>query len=143
MNTNQLVGLTVLLLSIPAVGHGQEPGAALVGEGGQVFVSHCTRCHNARAGSERSDAHWVPITLHMRARANLTARQARAVLAFLQATNQDSRAAAALSSLTVAPADSQPGVPVVFPAGSRWWQVAEQVQLPFRRVPGARSVFHR
>lgn len=71
---------------LPAALQAQQ-NPALIGEGAQVYSDNCGRCHNARPSSERTDAEWIPIVMHMRARANLTGEQARAVLAYLQATN--------------------------------------------------------
>ncbi|HSG47702.1 MAG TPA: hypothetical protein VLA43_07825 [Longimicrobiales bacterium] len=143
MKTNKLIGLAVLFLVAPGPGLAQESGAALIGEGAQVFAANCTRCHNARAGNERSDAHWVPITLHMRARANLTGRQARAVLAFLQATNQDGTAATATSSSTTTPTASRAAAPVALQVWSAWIQVSERVSLLLRHAPRGRTVLSR
>jgi mono/diheme cytochrome c family protein len=76
---------SVLLLLPSSASSQQDP--ALIGAGAGVYASTCARCHNARPGAEHSDADWVPIVMHMRARANLSKTQAAAVLAFLQATN--------------------------------------------------------
>jgi len=80
-------------------------------EGAQVYAATCGRCHNPRAGTERTDAEWIPIVAHMRARANLTKRQAEAVLVFLQATN--------LPETVGQPGNGEPLAAryVVFPAG--------------------------
>ncbi len=84
---NRALGLTAtLFLLVPAaLGAQQDPLA--IAEGAQVFADNCARCHQARAGSERTDLEWIAIVAHMRARANFTKSQAAAVLAFLQATN--------------------------------------------------------
>lgn len=75
-----------LCILLPAAAVGQQD-PALVGEGAQVWAANCTRCHNARSSTERTDAQWAAIVGHMRVRANMTQAQARAVLAYLQATN--------------------------------------------------------
>ena len=84
---NRALGLiaTLFLLVPAALGAQQDPMA--VAEGAQVYANNCTRCHQARPGSERTDLEWIAIVAHMRARANFTKSQAAAVLAFLQATN--------------------------------------------------------
>ncbi len=84
---NRALGLiaTLFLLVPAALGAQQDPMAIV--EGAQVFANNCARCHQARAGSERTDLEWIAIVAHMRARANFTKSQAAAVLAFLQATN--------------------------------------------------------
>lgn len=55
--------------------------------GAELWGTTCTRCHNARPVSERTDREWATIVNHMRARANLTKSGAQAILEFLQATN--------------------------------------------------------
>jgi mono/diheme cytochrome c family protein len=66
---------------------GQQQDPTLVGEGAVIYSTNCTRCHNARSSTERTDAQWRVIVGHMRVRANMTRGQAEAVLAYLQATN--------------------------------------------------------
>jgi mono/diheme cytochrome c family protein len=84
------IGLTILamvaLLAGPATVQAQV-NPVLIGEGAQVWANNCGRCHNIRPPTERTDAQWTIILMHMRARANLTRHQAEAVLAYLQATN--------------------------------------------------------
>ncbi len=63
--------------------------ADLVSQGARVYGNTCGSCHNARSPLERTDRQWTVIVNHMRARANLTGSESRAVLAFLQATNTD------------------------------------------------------
>ncbi len=77
----------------------QAPDPVLLGEGATVYGDFCASCHNARASSERTDLEWVAIVLHMRARANLTKREAAAVLTFLQATNLPEGSASAAGRL--------------------------------------------
>ncbi len=74
--------------------HGANAAAQdgdLVSEGARVYGTTCGSCHNARSPLERTDRQWTVIVNHMRARANLTGSETRAVLAFLQATNTDPR----------------------------------------------------
>ena len=61
---------------------------ALIAEGLRVWTRQCVRCHDIRPTWERRDRSWTVILAHMRARANLTRDQARAVLAYLQAYNE-------------------------------------------------------
>ena len=56
-------------------------------DGGKVYSQSCGRCHNPRAPNERSDREWDVIVAHMRTRADLSGRETRAVLLFLQTTN--------------------------------------------------------
>lgn len=71
-----------------------EPEAAnpgqLIAAGAEVYGNNCARCHNARAAAEKTDLEWNLIVAHMRARANLTGGQARAVQAFLATVNTPS-----------------------------------------------------
>ncbi len=52
--------------------------------GAELYAIHCNRCHPERYAPERTEAQWQTILLHMRTRANLPARQAKAILKFLQ-----------------------------------------------------------
>lgn len=83
------------------------PGS--VADGARGYGNMCGRCHNARSPLERSDRQWAVILNHMRVRANLTGRQARQVLAFLQATNSDPRERIALSEVGRRPTTAVPG----------------------------------
>ncbi len=79
-----LVGIG--LLWIPTGASGQD--AAKIAEGARGWSQNCTRCHNARSPLERNDSDWAIIVGHMRARANLTKRQATAIAVYLQAVNR-------------------------------------------------------
>lgn len=94
-----LAYLTMLVL--PRVGTAQESGS--VSEGARVYGNVCGNCHNARSPLERSDRDWVTIVTHMRVRANMTGKQVRDVLAFLQATNNDPSESVALAEETAVP----------------------------------------
>lgn len=63
-------------------------------QGARIFNDNCMRCHNVRSPGERSDADWETIMLHMRARANLTQAETRAVTVFLKASNGQERGSA-------------------------------------------------
>lgn len=56
-------------------------------DGAKVFAWNCGSCHSERYPPERTDGEWEMIVMHMRVRANLTAEQAEAVLAYLQENN--------------------------------------------------------
>jgi len=101
--TTRAIGPMILALAVflaaPAAARAQvDP--LLIGEGAQVWANTCGRCHNIRPPTERTDAQWATILMHMRARANLTRHQADAVLAYLQATNT-----AETSTTAAAPAE--------------------------------------
>ena len=99
------VTLALLLVS-PAAAAAQQAnskpnGSSLVASGAKVYGQMCGNCHNARSPLERSDRQWVTIANHMRVRANLTGREVRGVLAFLQATNGDPNVEARIGPLSV------------------------------------------
>ncbi|HZR16708.1 MAG TPA: hypothetical protein VFE51_05215 [Verrucomicrobiae bacterium] len=52
--------------------------------GAELYAIHCNRCHPERYAPERTDVQWKTILTHMRVRVNLPARQAEAILKFLQ-----------------------------------------------------------
>lgn len=82
--------LTTMLAAAALISLPVDAGAQTlddVAEGAQIWANTCVRCHNARPTAERTDAQWVVIVNHMRARANLTKTNARFVTAFLQAMN--------------------------------------------------------
>ncbi len=78
--------LGISLLALPAGVSGQDP--AKVAEGARTWAQNCTRCHNARSPLERNDSDWAIIVGHMRARANLTKRQATMIAIYLQTINR-------------------------------------------------------
>lgn len=55
--------------------------------GAEVYAANCGKCHSERYPSERTDEEWKLIVSHMRVRAGLTAKEARAVLEYLQENN--------------------------------------------------------
>lgn len=75
----------IALMLLPEQVAAQSPQE--IAEGARVWADNCTRCHNARSPLERTDRQWLTIVAHMRARANLTRREADAVAAYLQAMN--------------------------------------------------------
>lgn len=94
------IGATLALAAAlsSSLGAQQQTAQPSVQEGARVYGNMCGRCHNPRSPMERSDRDWVTISNHMRVRANLTGRQVRDVLAFLQATNTSPSERAAGSS---------------------------------------------
>lgn len=95
----------MMLLVAGSAAIAQDAGTA-VSEGARVYGDMCGRCHNPRSPLERSDREWITVVNHMRVRGNLTGKQARRVLAFLQATNTDPRQPTILPPPTPAvPAD--------------------------------------
>lgn len=81
-----LVILTTVLMAVPMLASAQTAPVDIA-KGAIIWKDNCMRCHNARSSMERLDRDWETIVGHMRARANLTKTEARAILTFLQATN--------------------------------------------------------
>ncbi len=52
--------------------------------GAELYAIHCNRCHPERYATERTETQWKTILLHMRVRANLPAKEAKAILNYLQ-----------------------------------------------------------
>ena len=52
--------------------------------GAELYAMHCNRCHPERYATEWNAAQWKTIMTHMRVRANLPAKQAKAILKYLQ-----------------------------------------------------------
>ena len=94
-----VVGLAFTALSATGAA-AQQASAADVAAGARVYGHVCGRCHNSRSPLERTDRQWVVIANHMRVRANLTGKEARSVVAFLQSTNSDPRQAVVTEGAT-------------------------------------------
>jgi mono/diheme cytochrome c family protein len=80
--------LTTTLAAIHTIGMPAEDESgrkSLVRQGDREWGPYCGSCHNARPAGERSPAEWDVIMMHMRARANLPAQDARALLEYLKA----------------------------------------------------------
>jgi mono/diheme cytochrome c family protein len=56
-------------------------------DGAQLYAINCNRCHAERYPTERTDAQWQTILLHMRTRAQIPAEDAKAILKYLQENN--------------------------------------------------------
>ena len=52
--------------------------------GEQLYATNCSRCHSERYPTERTEAQWKTLMLHMRVRANLPADQAKTILKYMQ-----------------------------------------------------------
>ena len=64
-----------------------EEKTAKTRDGAELYQIHCARCHTERYPKERTDAQWKTIMLHMRTRAQIPARDAKAILTYLQDNN--------------------------------------------------------
>lgn len=56
--------------------------------GAQLWAENCTRCHNAPAPGEFSNANWDIVGTHMQVRANITGSDAQKIIDFLKGTAQ-------------------------------------------------------
>ena len=68
----------------PVSGQTGSGKVASTESGAQLWAENCIRCHNTRSPDMYSDAQWEVAMLHMRARANLTADEHQAIVAFLK-----------------------------------------------------------
>jgi mono/diheme cytochrome c family protein len=55
--------------------------------GEQLYAINCNRCHAERYPTERTDAQWKTVMLHMRTRAQIPSADAKAILKYLQENN--------------------------------------------------------
>ena len=79
--------VTAMLLAANSISAADDEAGrkSLVRQGDREWGPYCSSCHNARPAGERSPAEWDVIMMHMRARANLPAQDARALLEYLKA----------------------------------------------------------
>lgn len=92
-----VVFLAAISLALPSMTLAQDsqqsattnsnPSPAELARGAQAWSRECGRCHNIRSPSELSDEEWEVSVTHMRVRANIPADEARAIISFLQASN--------------------------------------------------------
>ena len=64
-----------------------KPAAKPAHTGAELYAVNCNRCHAERYATERTDAQWKTIMLHMRTRAQIPATDAKAILKYLQENN--------------------------------------------------------
>ena len=55
--------------------------------GEELYAINCSRCHNERYATEKTDGQWRTAMLHMRIRAGLPVDDARKILKYLQDNN--------------------------------------------------------
>jgi len=82
----RLASVVLLAGALVVPAHGND-GATDVTTGAKAWVDNCSRCHNMRDPQEFQDNYWRVIISHMRVRAGLTGKEARNILAFIQASN--------------------------------------------------------
>ena len=73
------------IVALAANGDAKPAKKKLTGE--QLYALNCNRCHAERYATERTDAQWKTIMLHMRTRAQIPAADAKAILKYLQENN--------------------------------------------------------
>ncbi len=85
------LGLGAFLLERPAQAASTpaatQPDLMQFARGAQTWANNCARCHNMRNPKELRDDQWRAVVSHMRVRGNLTGKEARDVLVFLQGSN--------------------------------------------------------
>ena len=53
----------------------------------QLYAINCSRCHTERYPTERTDAQWKTLLMHMQVRANLPPEQAKKILKYMKENN--------------------------------------------------------
>ncbi len=83
------LGLGTLLMERPvqAANTATQLDLMQFARGAQTWANTCARCHNMRDPKELRDDQWRAVVSHMRVRGNLTGKEARDVLVFLQGSN--------------------------------------------------------
>jgi hypothetical protein len=56
-------------------------------DGEKLYAINCSRCHTERYPTERTDAQWKTLLMHMQVRANLPPEQARKILKYMKENN--------------------------------------------------------
>ena len=87
IRTISIAVMLATLLAAPSISAADDETGhkLLVRQGDREWGPYCGSCHNARPAGERSPAEWDVIMMHMRARANLPAQDAKALLEYLKA----------------------------------------------------------
>jgi mono/diheme cytochrome c family protein len=77
-----------ILLSVGAArAQSEAENMRLFMDGARLWPVYCSQCHNARPGSEFSPQQWNTIMMHMRTKANMPAKDARAILQYLRGSH--------------------------------------------------------
>lgn len=81
-----VVAAVAAVVSIALADTGEKSSKKkLTGE--QLYAINCNRCHAERYATERTDAQWKTVMMHMRTRAQIPAADAKAILKYLQENN--------------------------------------------------------
>ena len=85
--------LAIILLSLSSAWTAEAPTAEQVErqkkaqlflKGSKLWPNYCGNCHEPRSPADRSPADWDLIMMHMRARANIPADAAEAIVEYLK-----------------------------------------------------------
>ena len=98
----RLASVVLLAGALVVTAHGND-GATDVTAGAKAWADNCSRCHNMRDPQEFQDNYWRVIISHMRVRAGLTGKEARNILAFIQASNVPTGAGTSPSEALILP----------------------------------------
>jgi len=76
------------LVGLASVSCSPERAALVEGKSGvQLWGENCMRCHNTPSPSDFNDTEWSTVEMHMRVRANLTAKESKKIFEFLRSSN--------------------------------------------------------
>lgn len=81
------VGLLIICGSSATVFADIQAKPVKVLDGEQLYAINCSRCHSERYPTERTDAQWRTLMMHMQVRANLPPEQARKILKYMKENN--------------------------------------------------------
>ncbi len=79
--------ITGLLFSMSVTAQTEKASPAQDKNGARLWADNCGACHNLRSPAGYSDAQWDVAVQHMRLRANLTAKDTKAIVEFLKLAN--------------------------------------------------------
>ncbi len=76
------------LIGLASVSCSPERAALVEGKPGvQLWGENCMRCHNTPSPADFNDTEWSTVEMHMRVRANLTAKESEKIFEFLRSAN--------------------------------------------------------
>ena len=65
----------------------QDKKPVKVLDGEQLYAINCSRCHSERYPTERTEAQWKTIMMHMQVRANLPPEQVKKIIKYMSENN--------------------------------------------------------
>lgn len=87
-----LAGSAVATPARAAAQSEEQAARQVIERGERLFQRTCMRCHNAMEADERTNRQWQMIVPQMRELANITREEARAIIAYLIAENEEEAA---------------------------------------------------